>query len=454
MLVDMQEKLMDLISSVATRETKEPRQIVLAYSGGVDSEVLAHGLSTFAQQHPDHDYLLVHVHHGLSENADTWVQHCVERAHLYGLECHVQQVELVLGPRISVEAAAREARYNAISALMRPEAILLTAHHQDDQLETVLLALKRGLGPKGLSAMGEVQKFKQDCWLVRPLLNTSKDDIQTYAQAYNLSHITDESNLDISFDRNFLRQEIIPQLKARWGAIATTASRSAALCAEQQAVLELEVCQRLPRIIAESNFSSLPVVNLIELEEYPKSWQALLLRGYMERYALPIPSKAQLDEMLYQLFTAKQDAQLSLQFGKLVVRRHQKQAFFSHLDERQEPKALEHQLLANLMDSSNDSLQGLAPRLRLPKSEEQVSVVFGLPGATRCAPHNRNKGREFKKLLQENGVPPWVRPKLAAILYDGRLACIPGLWIEKQFLAPPGGQGIELEKLNAVIGRL
>ena len=146
--------LTQLLARVAPEPgTKPAMKLVLAYSGGVDSEVLAYGLSRFAKAHPEYQYLLVHVHHGLSGNAGVWQAHCERRAHDYGLPIAVKSVTVASGARISLEAAAREARYDALLSELAPGDILLTAHHQDDQLETLLLALKRGLGPKGLAAM-------------------------------------------------------------------------------------------------------------------------------------------------------------------------------------------------------------------------------------------------------------------------------------------------------------
>ncbi len=439
-------KLAELLASVA----KLPTQVVLAYSGGVDSEVLAHLLSRYAAAHSEHEYLLLHVHHGLSPNADDWASHCLTRASGYQLDCQIKKVKLSLGSRASLEAVARDARYQALKSVMKPNSVLLTAHHQDDQLETILLALKRGLGPKGLAAMGEIQPFNHNGFIVRPLLAENKEVIEAYASFHQLSHIEDESNQDTRFDRNFLRQEIIPQLKSRWGSIATTASRSAFLCAEQQAVLEEEVSCKLPSILASSVFSDIPVIDLTALVNFSKSWQALLVRGFIEQYRLPMPSKVQLDELIYQLLNAKEDAQVDLQFNRLKVRRYRDVAFFVFDNELQHSREITEKLLAQLNDQKLIVNHEQAKvRLVLPEAVQRVSVDFGAQGQKRCAPHNRQHGREFKKLMQEYGVPPWFRKRLPLVMYDGKLACVPGLWVEKAFLARRDEPGIDFYGISA-----
>lgn len=192
-----------IAASVRSISAATGTKLVLAYSGGVDSEILAHGLASYAKQHPEYHYLLVHVHHGLSVNADAWAAHCEMQALHYQLPIDIIHVQVNTGPRLSIEAEARRARYNAIKTVMATGDVLLTAHHVDDQLETVLLALKRGLGPKGLSAMGSVQQFDEDKVLLRPLLSIERAQIEAKAAELTLPHIEDESNGDDTYDRNF-----------------------------------------------------------------------------------------------------------------------------------------------------------------------------------------------------------------------------------------------------------
>ncbi|WP_267960069.1 tRNA lysidine(34) synthetase TilS [Shewanella sp. AS16] len=420
-------------------------KLVLAYSGGVDSEVLAHGLSLYAKRHPQRQVLLVHVHHGLSANADAWSRHCQASADAYGLTLKVQRVKVRQGPRLSLEAEARSARYRAILALMQTGDLLLTAHHEDDQLETILLALKRGQGPKGLAAMGASQPLDGDKWQLRPLLDVSREQIEAYAQRHQLAHIEDESNADDKFDRNFLRLEIIPRLKARWGAIASTASRSAALCAEQQAVVDEEVSKRLPEWIDEAVPHAGSALRLTGFASLSPAWQALLLRGYIDRLGLKPPSQLQLEQIRRQLLHAREDARVEIRVSGLLVRRFQTKAYISAATEEApaSQRVLTSAEMAELLAGKTLQLSlanscglrlcltGTGPRLRLPAAGEPVTVRFNQGGSLRCHPQQRAKGRELKKLWQEFGIPPWKRAGWPLLFYGDKLVAAVGLWLEK-----------------------
>ncbi|MCG9696160.1 tRNA lysidine(34) synthetase TilS [Shewanella sp. Isolate11] len=435
-------------------QLKAGTKLVLAYSGGVDSQVLAAGLAEFANQHRQFQYLLVHVHHGLSDNAEIWQQHCEAMAREYDLAIEIKRVDVKQGARVSLEASAREARYHALKQTLTRGDVLLTAHHQDDQLETILLALKRGLGPKGLAAMGKVQSFDKRCWLLRPLLDVARSEIETYAETHHISHIEDESNQDNRFDRNFLRLEVIPALKSRWPAIAQTATRSAQLCAEQQALIEQEVNARLPAMLVNTAHASIPALDLSLLAQQSALWQAQILRGFIAHIGFEMPSSAQLKQILSQLLQAKVDAKVELKIGTMVLRRFQHCLYVeSELDNlvyRQTKvislaEVAESQSQCWLLDAGVSLLaerheEGI--RLRLPKETERVSVRFGATSSLRCHPHFRDKGRELKKLWQELAVPPWLRCRVPLIYFDDRLVAAVGYWVEKSFLATKNQPGL------------
>lgn len=450
---------------LAAQSLAPDSKLVLAYSGGVDSEVLAFGLSQFARQHPEFNYQLVYVHHGLSDNAEAWAQHCLERGQYYDLPVTVERVAVNLGPRLSLEAEARKVRYQAIERHLSENDVLLTAHHEDDQLETILLALKRGQGPKGLAAMGQVQALAQGRQL-RPLLDISREQIEAYAKQQGLVHIEDESNQDDKYDRNFLRLEIIPRLKARWPSIATTASRSAALCAEQQATLDLQVSERLPLWLTQAPYHTQSVFKLDGFAEQSADWQALLLRGFIESQGFALPSKVQLKQIITQLLNAKDDAKVHIRVGECEIRRFANQVYlFKYQTHKRHTQPVswtlpQHDFISLLQGNSTElvvSPAGLAngeqirlivtkqgPRVRLPWPNEVVSVRYQLAGQFRCHPHSRGKGRELKKLWQEFAIPPWVREKVGFVFYDEQLVMAIGLWVEKGFIVESNGLGLQV----------
>ena len=210
--------------------------LLVAFSGGLDSTLLLVLAAQYAREH-SLPLRALHVHHGLSPHADEWVAHCEAVCQQLAVELLVERVTLARGNGESLEAQARTARYQRLTARMREGEWLLTAHHQDDQLETLLLALKRGAGLRGLAGILPSQPFAGGL-LLRPLLDMSRAELAEAAASLPFGWVEDESNQDVSYDRNFLRQTLIPQLKARWPAMAQTAARSMALCAEQEALLD------------------------------------------------------------------------------------------------------------------------------------------------------------------------------------------------------------------------
>jgi tRNA(Ile)-lysidine synthase len=461
----LEQAVMPLYQVTVSQHERTPK-LVLAYSGGVDSEVLACGLSAFAQKYPQIACLLIHVHHGLSANADIWVQHCITRAGHYQLPLQIERVKVDKGPRQSLEAQAREARYHAFDRYLNPGDILLTAHHQDDQLETLLLALKRGQGPKGLGAMGAIQAYQQ-AWLVRPLLDISRDQIEQFARQQHLTHIEDESNQDDRFDRNFLRLDIIPRLKQRWPSIATTAARSAALCAEQQQIIDDEVSHRLPDwlVLASDDHGLITESSgftLTGFSQLSAAWQALLFRGYLIHCGVSLPSQAQLQQILSQLLAAKDDANMSIQWGDYQVKRFAGVAYALNHSEFEPLESA--QLSADFNRLVNGDVTGMLmdivqhqyqlsqhtavdmPLLALPPTNSKVTIRFGAAGSIKCQPQfataQRLKPRELKKLWQECHIPPWRRQQIPLIFYGEVLVAAIGLWIDKRYLAQTGQQGI------------
>jgi tRNA(Ile)-lysidine synthase len=201
----------------------------VALSGGLDSSVLLAALAAAPLRAP---LRAIHVDHHLHPDAAHWARHSVELAVRLGVACEVVRVQARPEPGESPEAAARAARYDALGRLLRPSEVLLTAHHGDDQLETVLLQWLRGGGLRALAGMPAVGRFADRGWHARPLLGFTRAELQDWAVSQRLEWLEDPSNLDPRFDRNYLRLEVLPALRRRWPAAAVTVGRVAAQAAE------------------------------------------------------------------------------------------------------------------------------------------------------------------------------------------------------------------------------
>ncbi len=274
--------------------------IFIGYSGGVDSHVLLHicaALPEFKSK-----ITAVYIHHGLQKEADDWAIHCQKIAGNLGVKFLELHVNAAANQGESPEEAARNARYSEFKNLINENDILLIAQHREDQLETVLLQLFRGSGLRGLAGMPEKMPFgKGD--LVRPLLNFSKETINAYAIENELIWIEDPSNQSLIYDRNFLRQEIIPQLKQRWQSLDKTVARTATHCAEAEMLISK---------MAQTEFETVfnvddKTLNIPKLVTYSPTEQRLILRQWFEFLSLKMPSQDFVQRILKEVVGAKSD---------------------------------------------------------------------------------------------------------------------------------------------------
>jgi tRNA(Ile)-lysidine synthase len=203
----------------------ETKHYWVGYSGGVDSHVLLH-LLTSIRNKIHSTVTAVHINHGISKNSDIWSEYCKQVCDHFDVTFKHIKINADCPDGDSLENWARQQRYAAFAELVRQNDILLTAHNRDDQAETVLLQLLRGSGPRGLSAMPVVKQISKGL-LARPLLNYSRKEILDYANNVDLKWIDDETNDDIKYDRNYLRQIVIPVLEERWPSFSQVVSRSA-----------------------------------------------------------------------------------------------------------------------------------------------------------------------------------------------------------------------------------
>jgi tRNA(Ile)-lysidine synthase len=311
----------DLLTKVSHYLDRPACQVVVGYSGGVDSHLLLATIAQLSGQFTQHDYLAVHVNHGLSDNAQNWQDGCQNVCSDLGMPFKAIRVQVKNANKNGLEAAAREARYRALYSVAEHNGLLLLGQHLDDQLETVLLQLKRGAGPKGLSAMPEQTTNQVGVCVVRPFLSVTRQQIEQLARQKGLSWVDDESNQDLRFDRNFLRHQILPVLTKRWPQIAASVHRSAQLCAQQQALLDEVTAGYLAPLRTQQD--TLDITQLLAFSEH---WQQQIVRLWLETREIPMPSQAVIKQ-LPTLLLAKDDAEPCIEFAGFQLRRFQQQLY-------------------------------------------------------------------------------------------------------------------------------
>ena len=402
------------------------QSILVAFSGGLDSTVLLHQLVQWRAQHPEVALRAIHIHHGLSPHADSWVQHCESVCMQWQVPLVVERVHLE-DDGLGIEAQARRARYQAFAQTLLPGEVLMTAQHLDDQCETFLLALKRGSGPAGLSAMGESSPFA-GTQLIRPLLAQTREALEAWARQHELCWIEDESNQDDTYDRNFLRLRVTPLLQQRWPHFAQAVARSAALCAEQESLLDELLASDLADCI--TSRGTLLLTPLMMMSDVRR---AALLRRWLAGLNAPMPSRDGLERIWQEVALAREDASPSFRLGEYEVRRYQSQLWWvKSVDGQSETVIpwLEWKTPLALPAGLGSVQLISAGELRMPQADEAVSIRFKAPGLLHIV--GRNGGRKLKKIWQEQGIPPWRRDTTPLLFYGETLIAAAGVFVTRE----------------------
>lgn len=286
-------------------------RLCVGLSGGRDSVVLLHAAT---QLNLGDRLTALHVHHGLSPNADAWERHCAELCADLGVRLRIERVDVPRGTNVGLEAAARAARYAVFERCAAD--VLLLAHHRGDQAETVLFNLIRGTGTEGAAGMPRSRRLSGPC-LMRPLLDVPAARIAAYAEANQLAWIEDESNADPAFSRNYLRHAILPHLEERFPGAAERFAAAADRFREANGLLA--DLAALDWDVAEGSDAGLP---MRKLRQMPLSRLKNLLRWRLRVLGWRSPVADRLEEFARQLLSAKPDRhpQLTLPEGEMRVR--------------------------------------------------------------------------------------------------------------------------------------
>jgi tRNA(Ile)-lysidine synthase len=415
----------------------DAKRWVVAYSGGVDSHVLLHQLAALSVDANTPPVLAIHINHGLQVTASHWQQHCEFVCDNLNVDCTSMAVNVAGkgGP----EQSARDARYGAFEQFLQAGDVLFQGHHLDDQAETVLMRLLNGSGPKGLAGI-PAQRIIGSATLARPLLQYTKADILDYAQQQQLDWVEDTSNDDKRYDRNFLRNEILPQLQQRWPGVKRNLSRSALLCANLSEEISSLAAADLAACDYHSTDASLCVDGLLALSLNRRL--SVLRQLALSLQQLP-PSLAVLEQVNKALTADSQahpliqcgDAEFRITAGRLLI-----MPILPAVDASSVYQWNGQSVLAlgglGFLEAVSSSGRGL-------RCFDRAEVKYR-QGGERCKPAGRKHSQTLKKLLQEYSVKPWLRDRVPLIYIDDQLAAVGDYWVCDDFISPQGEPGLEL----------
>jgi tRNA(Ile)-lysidine synthase len=415
--------------------------LVVALSGGADSASLLMAVSGLGSTSRGLGLRAVHVDHGLQPAALRFSQACAALCAELNVPLTVISVTVEIASGASVEAAARDARYAALQAELRPGECLLTAHHALDQAETLLLQALRGSGLKGLSAMPMCRPFGRG-WHLRPVLEVAQDELLEFGARSSAPPIPDPMNEDLRFDRNYLRRQVWPRIEARWPGSAGALSRTARHAAEAQALLDSAAAVHVSRL-RDGEALSVPGLRALASSERINA-----LRFWLSDAGVEPPSTARLTEALRQILDAQGDHLPTIVWGERALRRYRQRVFITAA----QPPRLEG--LRSWRVESGSRID-LGPNLGTLRWVEQSGglaaarlpdslIVRRRDGGESLRPAPKAKTQTVQHRCQSYGVLPWMRDALPLVFADDGLIAVADLWLDAPRRAGSGSPGLEI----------
>ena len=412
----------------------------VALSGGVDSHVLLFALAELRQDAAWHLSAL-HVDHGLNDSSRGWVEHCRKICQQLAVPLEVETLEVEVGSQ-GLEAAAREARYAALSRHIGEHDVLLTAHHRDDQLETVLLHLVRGTGAHGLAGMAPVRAFA-DGKHVRPLLSFSREAIESYAKDLELEWIEDDSNSDTQFGRNFLRHQIVPELKSFWPGADQVIARSAGHAAAAAELLDDLARQDMESCRGETDDS----LSLSACARLPRNRLQNLLRFWIRQSSMAQADTRHIDEIVHQIQQPSHTGQALVNWPGGACYRYRDELSLVASADHDVP---EYEIRWDPATAITIEPLGIQMRMReirgtgLAAHKVRGSEVLlrNRRGGESLRLPGRQHHHKLKKLFQEAGVSPRERGRLPLLYINGKLAAVGNRWVADAFAAGKTEDGL------------
>ena len=442
---------MTLFNELSFKElTDRFDRIGVAYSGGLDSTVLLHAMSqetTFKNK-----INAIHINHSISPDSDKWEEFCKKNAYELGVQFFSYKLEEL--KNIS-ENNLRKIRYEKFNQWASNKDVILTAHHKDDQVETILFRLMRGTGLNGLKGIPAWRK-DGNTQFHRPLLDVPKRELYEYAQTNKLKWVEDESNKDINISRNFIRNKLLPTIKEKWPNVDKSILHLSSEAIRSNTILKSIAKEDLERLVIKENsydlnkYLSLPEERAENLLYFLINYEIGLEANsnYLKEIDRSLRNSVNLDNIGFPLISKANNKIFKLKVlgGEISI-------------------FLEGEF--NKLDSSYVSNWDLSSQLEIPSGflnvekirgegidglyQKKQICVKGRSGGERCKPFGRNKSQKLKKLFQEYEIPLWQRDRLPLIYIDDKLAAVGDLWVCEEFHTKPNKQGISINWTDNLI---
>ncbi len=423
--------------------------VAVAYSGGLDSTVLLMLTSRIAEK-KGFPLLAFHIHHGLNRDADAWLAHCRQTCVNRNIGFDSRRVVIARQGGQGIEAEARRQRYIALNALCRKHDVrlLLTAHHQDDQVETVLLQLMRGTGIAGMAGMAQVapipESSSENRYLGRPLLSFSRERLTQWATAEGFTHVEDDSNSDVRYTRNAIRHELVPVLARIFPGFGKRLEQTA-----QHMRSALEILNHAGMQDVQACTTETGALDLAKIQAFDAGRTDNLLRCWLMANGLKIPSVAWFEQMKRQIFLARPDAAIELPLDGKIIRRYRKEVVVRG----QFDGETGHRESIDLHWNGEPSLL-LVPwrgRLVFEYGDDGIDPEWLKAQTLQVRPYHGNAilklpkrpTRKLKLLCQDAGIAPWQRMEMP-LVYIGDTLVFAAMLGQSAKYTEKGKKGIRL----------
>ena len=422
-------------------------RIGVAFSGGVDSHVLLYSLAQIVSTQKN--LYALHINHSIDRNSDLWEKHCKEVCKK--LKINFVSFKLNSKDKVSLnENDLRKARYSKLLSWTKPGDVLLTAHHKDDNAETILFRILRGTAINGLKGIPYKRKVKE-VDLVRPLLNYSKEEILSYAKKNNLVWIEDPSNKDKKFSRNFIRNEVFPLLKTKWPHYLESFEK----LAHHANLTQESIDEIADRDINEILLKDPNQLSVSKLQRLSNARKRNLIYRWLSIFCPKTVSSKIVDEVIKTFLISKYHVKATVSLGRkgrggsVQIRRYEDKLFLLPTlpDLSNQNSVLLEWDMKNSLELSTGKLSAvktIGKGVHTDSSNNKVKIQFR-SGGERCRPAGRTKSQTLKKLLQEYSIPPWLRDRLPLIYVEGEIAAVANIWTCEDFLASEGQYGMSFD---------
>ncbi|QNS01850.1 MAG: tRNA lysidine(34) synthetase TilS [Buchnera aphidicola (Pentalonia nigronervosa)] len=421
---------MDCINSTQEIIIKYKNQsFLIAYSGGLDSTVLLYNMIQIKKNIPHIKIRAIHINHNFNKLSKKWIIHCKKTC----IKHHVPLIlaEINIDKKIkkhtnNIEEKLRIQRYNIIYKHLLPNEILLTGHHMNDQCETLILSLKRGSGPTGLSGMSDETKFGYNKKIIRPFLNITKKELKNWAYRNHLKWVEDTNNLNTDHDRNFIRHEIIPILEKRWPFFIKTCFRTSKICQQENIVKKILLHEKIQYFTEMHNS-----LRIHQFQNMNKNMCTELIRYWLFLNNIKTISYQNIQVIYNQMICSRIDANPKIKLKQHEIRRYKKSIYLI-----KNRKNLKNTILfwhnQNIQLTLPNNLGCLTKNnygmiLPKPQKNEIINIRFQLEG--KILIFGKSNRQKVKKVWQENHIPPWERNQVPLLFYDNCFISALGIFV-------------------------